>query len=66
MRVEDKYESKAAFATEARDTTEQYFKPRIANCQNIEWLREAVTVEAQGEARKDRIAFINKQISNLE
>jgi len=54
------------FARECRDTSREYFNARIANCESLAHLREAVKVEAEGEARKDRIAFINKQIQNLE
>jgi len=65
MKVSDKYESKEAFARECRDTKPEYFEHKIRNCENKAWLREAVSVEAEGESRTKRIAFMNKKISEL-
>jgi len=65
MRVEDKYTGKEVFAKQCRDTTWEYFEPRIANCEHRAWLQKAVRVEAESESRKDRIIEINKRVQEL-
>jgi len=54
------------FALEARDTSAEYFEARIENCESVDHLREAVTVEADGPARGDRIARINQGINEVQ
>ena len=54
------------FAREARDTSDEYFEARIANCESVEHLQEAAKVEGESKARSERIATIYQRINELE
>jgi len=66
MRVARKYDRAGGVRRQVRDATDEYAHPAIDNCESVEYLRAAVRVEANSDARQARIAYLNERIDEVE